>query len=119
MKNRLTPDALRRRHERLRSRLAKTGWVLQGTITQRYDRRVAPGRPPRGPYPQWTFKRNGKTVTVNLSIAQARAYQRAIEENRRLVTLLAELRALSRQFLDATSPSVKRRNSKANGELQR
>jgi hypothetical protein len=118
MKKRLTPDALRRRHERLRTRLAKLGWVLQGTITQRYDRRVPPGQAPRGPYPQWTVKRHGKTVTVNLTPAQAKVYQRAIVENRRLEALLAELRALSRQFLDATTPAVKRRKSQDNGELQ-
>jgi len=109
MKQRSTPDQLRRRAERLRRRLAKTGWVLQGTITQRYDRRVSPGRAPRGPYPQWTFKRNGKTVTVNLSASQAKAYQRAIDEQRKVEKLLAEMRVLSRQFLEATTRGVKRR----------
>jgi hypothetical protein len=104
-----TPDPLRRRYERLRARMAKVGWVLQGTITERYDRRVGPGRPPRGPYPQWTFKRHGKTVTVNLTPAQARAYQKAIDEHRKAEKLLAEMRTLSRQFLDDTTPGVKRR----------
>lgn len=109
MKERPAPDRLRRRCQRLRARLARIGWVLQGTITQRCDDRVPPGRPPRGPYPQWTFKRDGKTVTVNLAPAQAKLYQRAIEENRRVEALLGELRALSRQFLDAATPTVKRR----------
>jgi len=113
MPGRPTPDPLRRRYERLRRRLAKVGWVLHGTITARYDRRVGPGRPPRGPYFQWTFKRDGKTVTVNLSASQAKAYQKAIDEQRKLEKLLAEMRALSRQFLEATTQGVKRRKPHA------
>jgi len=108
-----TPDRLRQRYQRLRTRLAKIGWVLHGTITPRYDRRVGPGRPPRGPYPQWTFKRAGKTVTVNLSGSQAKVYQKAIDEQRKIEKLLAEMRALSRQYLEATTQGVKRRKPHA------
>ena len=115
MKKRPTPHPLRRPFERLRTRLAKIDWILQGTITPRYDRRVGPGRPPRGPYPQWTFKRQGKTVTVNLTPARVKAYQNAIDQHRAVEKLLAEMRALSRQFLDATTTthSPKGRNPKS------
>ncbi len=108
-----TPDRLRWRYERLRTRLAKIGWVLQGTITPRYDRRVGPGRPPRGPYFQWTFKRAGKTVTVNLSPSQVEPYRKAIAEQRKAGKILAEMCALSRQFLEATTQGVKRRKPHA------
>ena len=105
-------DALRRRYRKLRAALADLDWVLQGTITERYDDRVPPGRPPRGPYHQWTYKRAGKTVTVNLAPPQAKAYQRAIDNQRKLEEILRQMRAISLEYLEATTPSVKRRKPK-------
>jgi hypothetical protein len=106
------PERLNRRYERLRARLAKVGWVLQGTITQRYDDRVPAGNPPRGPYPQWTFKRHGKTVTVNLAPGQVKAFQTAIDNHRKAERILQEMRDLSLQYLDTTTRGPKRRKSK-------
>ena len=63
-----------------------------------------------GPYCQWTRKRAGKTVTVNLTAAQARAYPKAIDNHRRVEDLLRELRAVSLQTLAATSPKRKSPN---------
>ena len=107
------PTILRRRFERLRARLAKLEWLLQGTITERLDTRESPKGSGRtrtcGPYHQWTFKRHGKTVTVNLTKPQAKAYQKAIDNHRKLEKLLAEMRAISLEFLEATHESVKRR----------
>ena len=106
-------DAARRRHARLTARLGKLGPVLQGTITPRTIVRDAPQEPGRqktyGPYYQWTYKRQGKTVTVNLTAAQAKVYQRAIDENRTLETLLEDIRTTSLQILEATTPSVTKR----------
>jgi len=105
--------SLRRRHAHLAARLAKVGVVTQGTITQRVIERDDPEHPGRikryGPYYQWTWKRQGKTVTVNLTAAQAKAYQKAIDEHRKLETLLEALRAVSLQILEATTPSVEKR----------
>jgi len=60
---------------------ARMGLVLQGTITPRSIPRPDPDAPDRikidGPYYQWTFKQAGKTVTVNLTAAQARVYQKS------------------------------------------
>ena len=106
-------DAARRRYARLMARLAKLGLVLQGTITPRTIVRGDPqepgGQTSYGPYYQWTYKRQGKTVTVNLSATQAKLYQRAIDEHRKLETLLEDIRITSLQILEATTHGVRKR----------
>ena len=103
---------LRRRFRRLAARLGRTGWILLGTIHERRIRRPdarGPGANPYGPYYQWTFKQEGRTVTVNLSASQVRAFRRAIERQRKLEAILAEMRSLSRKYLDATTRGVPKR----------
>jgi len=101
---------LRRRFERLAGRLAGTGWVLVGTIRPRWLPPRRGGSKKRlGPYYQWTFKEAGKTVTVNLSAAQVKPFQRAIDRQRKQEALLAQMRTISRQYLEATTHGVKRR----------
>ena len=105
---------LQKRYARLAARLATPGLLLQGNITERSITRPDPQNPEHpktiGPYYQWTFKRNAKTVTVNLSASQRSVFQKAIDHNRKLETLLTEMRELSRQILDATTKGVQRRN---------
>ena len=114
-KKRPSPEDVRRRFRRLAEELGRTEWILRGTIRPRRIR----ARPPRrasarqyGPYYQWTFKATGKTVTVNLSAAQYPACQQAIRRQRRIETLLAQMRALSGEYLEATIPGVVRRKRK-------
>ena len=106
-------DRLRGRYARLANRLGKARLLLQGTITQRSLVRPTASTPKKkkryGPYYQWTWKRQGKTVTVNLTATQAKAYQRAIDNHRKLERRLGEMRALSLQILQATTVAVKRR----------
>ena len=108
-----TPEILRRRYARLKARLADPGWILRGTITERFDTRESPkgsGRfVTRGPYDQWTFKRRGKTVTVNLTASQAKVYEKAIANHRKLEKVLREMREVSLEYLEATTESVRRR----------
>ena len=110
-------DAVRPRHARMIARLGKLGLVLQGTITPRTIVRDDPQEPGEkktyGPYYQWTYKRQGKTVTVNLTAAQAKVYQKAIDEHRKLEMLLEDIRTTSLQILEASTPGViKRKQSK-------
>ena len=117
MKKALSPSLARieRRFEVLAHRLAHTPWVLLGTVQRRYTRRpIAPhGSVKRyGPYYQWTFKRDGKTCTVQLSLAQASAWRRAIAAHRALERTLAQMRALSEEYLNATVEGVPKRKSK-------
>ena len=107
-----TPDiaALKKRYARLVQRLARTELVLQGTITERYIRKQKDGKTHTTcPYYQWTFKRQAKTVTVNLSPAQYKQFQRAIDNNKALEEILTEMRDVARQILDATTEGVKKR----------
>lgn len=114
MKKISTPR-LQRRLARLATELGATRAVLVGTIRPRWlpARRKAPGVAERklGPYYQWTFKEKGKTITINLSAAQVKPFQRAIDAQRKAEAILAEMRVLSRQLLEATTPGVKRRKS--------
>ena len=106
-------SGLRRRYERLAARLADPGLVLQGTISVVRPRRAASAERERarvyGPYYQWTWKQAGKTVTVNLSAGQRRAFARAIANHRRLEQTLAALRDVSRRILELTTEGVPKR----------
>lgn len=105
--------ALEKRRAALLRKIAAAGPALQGTITQRTILRDDPqarGKQKEyGPYYQWTWKREGKTVTVNLSASQAKVYQKAIEQNRKLEELLEQLRAVSLELLEATTQGVPKR----------
>jgi len=113
--------ALHRRYARLTARVARLGLVLQGTITERTIVHPARADPHRrkvyGPYYQWTWKQEGKTVTVNLSASQARAFQRAIDNQRKLTALLGEMRTVSRQILEATTVGVNKRKPRTPPEI--
>ena len=117
MEEKRNVQKLQKRYERLAARLAKLGPLVQGTITERTITKPAPDDEKRtrtiGPYYQWTFKRNAKTVTVNLSAAQAKTFQRAIDNNRKLEAILHEMRTLSRTILEATTQGVKKRKTKS------
>src|SRR5437773_8201193 len=106
--------ALRARYARLAAPLARCGLLLQGTISEVRPRRSTPSGAQAfkiyGPYYQWTWKQAGKTVTVNLAAEQHRAFQRAINNQRKIEKTLAALRDLSRRILELTTHSVPKRN---------
>jgi oligosaccharide repeat unit polymerase len=54
-----------------------------------------------GPYPTWTRKAKGKTITRRLTEEQYAAYRPWIEAARRKRTLLAKLEALSLEIIEA------------------
>lgn len=109
-------DGMKKRYARLAARLAKLGPVLQGTITERTILRDDPGKPGKqkayGPYYQWTMKRDGKTVTVNLSASQNKSYQKAIDNHRTLEKTTQEMRQLSLEILECTTQGVTKRKPK-------
>ena len=112
-KNGPSVQQMRSRYGRLKGRLGKLGPVLLGTITQRTIQRDDPQNPGSkrsyGPYHQWTFKRHGKTVTKNLTAGQAKRFQRAIDNNRRMENTIKEMRNLSLEILEASTKGVKKR----------
>lgn len=107
-------EAMERRRAQILQRIAKIGPVLYGTITRRSIVRDDPRNPGMqkeyGPYNQWTWKREGKTVTVNLSANQLKPYQHAIAENRKLEDLLQQLREVSMDLLEAKTDGVAKRS---------
>ena len=114
MEDKLDAKRLKERFQRLAARLARLGPIAQGTITARTITKEDPARPGKtktiGPYYQCTFKRNAKTITVNLSAQQRKPFQKAIDNNRKAEDLLAKMRELSLQFLNTTTQGVAKRN---------
>jgi len=90
------------------AKIARTGKVLPGSITERQMRCGRPGcachsDPPRlhGPYWQWTRKIKKKTIGRYLSSKQASDYQTWIENDRRIRELVTRLQAIGIAHLEA------------------
>jgi hypothetical protein len=114
-------ERLREKFERAKAGLAKLGPIAQGSILARTleqsDPR-APGRTRRlGPYYQWTRKIGGRTVNVNLSAAQAKAFGRAIAQHRRMEAILGAMRELSLKILEESTEGVKKRKPRKSNDL--
>ena len=107
-----------KRYENLKNGLAKLGLVLQGTITVRTIKRDDPkgegGKTTYGPYYQWTFKKEGKTITQNLTEKQSRSYRKAIENHRKMEALIQDMRTLSLEILEENIEGVKKRKKRSN-----
>jgi uncharacterized protein (UPF0128 family) len=105
---------LKQRYGRLKHKLQTIDYLLQGTIQEhQYDRKLANGQHKQyGPYFAWTFKLDGKTVTVTLTKHQARAYRRAILNQKKLNRILHQMRTLSLTILEASHSHVNRRKSR-------
>ena len=89
-------------YERLRTSLARVGWISEGYVQDR-----GPGA--GGPCYQWTRKVKGKTVSVALSREQYDWLREAITNWRTVQQTLREMQRLSRQVLFATVPNPPRR----------
>ena len=106
MNKKLSPaEPLERQYQRLRSSLADTGYISQGSVLDRSTLQT-----PRSGY-QWTRKVARKTITVSLSREQFEALRQAIENRRRLDKTIAQLEKISRQILFKTLPDTRRRKS--------
>ena len=89
-------------YDRLRRRLAASGWISDGYVQDR-----GPGA--GGPCYQWTRKRKGKTISVALSKEQYEWLRVAIAEWRVVQATLKEMQRLSRRVLFQTVPHPPRR----------
>jgi hypothetical protein len=94
------------RFRQARRQLLQIGYFLKGTVAQRTMKCGHPGcachRDPsrrHGPYFEWTYKANGKTVNVKLSPQAAPLYLAATKQHRQLKAALAKLERLSRTAL--------------------
>lgn len=89
-------------YARLRTRLARVGWISEGYVQDR-----GPGA--GGPCYQWTRKLRGKTVSVALSREQYQWLRAAIGEWRQLQATLKAMQQYSRRILFESIPGPPRR----------
>ena len=111
MPSRKTPrpaplDAHIERFRQTRRELLQLDYFLKGTVLKRMMKcgqpQCACHRDPsqrHGPYFEWTYKFQGKTVNVKLSPQAAPLYQAATKQNRKLKAVLARMERLSRTGL--------------------
>jgi hypothetical protein len=102
------PDNQQRRAE-LTAEIAALGPTLPGSLVQRRNRCARPdcrckADPPQlhGPYPAWTRKVDGTTVTRSLTPEQVTRYQTWLDNNRRLRELVSELQRLAVEQVETT-----------------
>lgn len=92
----------RQRFEEFKRELQQLEYFCKGTVLKRMMKcgkaQCACQRDPakrHGPYFEWTYKANGKTVNVKLTPETAPLYQAAAREYRKLKTALHRLERLS------------------------
>ena len=101
------------RFEELKAALTQIEYFSKGTVLARM---VKCGRPKclcgvnpkkrHGPYFEWTYKENGKTVNVRLTAEAAPIFQGAAKQYRALKSTLARLEKLSRQAITRLAKEV-------------
>jgi hypothetical protein len=94
------------RFRQTRDELHQLGYFLKGTVSKRMMKCGQPNcachrdaSQRHGPYFEWTYKVNGKTVNVKLSPQSAPLYQAATNQYRQLKALLSRMERLSRTAL--------------------
>jgi hypothetical protein len=100
----------------LRRQLQQSDYFCKGTVlarTVKCGRSVCacqndPAKR-HGPYWEWTYKLQGKTVNVKLTPAAAPIYQQASQQYRKLKTLLTRLERISHKALAAQAKQANTR----------
>jgi len=94
------------RFRQAQQELLRLDYFFKGTVLKRMMKcgqpQCACHRDPskrHGPYFEWTYKANGKTVNVKLSPQAAPLYQAATKQHRKLKAILARMERLSRNAL--------------------
>lgn len=94
------------RFQALKADLARIEYFSKGTLLARLIKCGKPtcpcGADPQkrhGPYFEWTYKEQGKTVNVRLTAQAAPLFQAASQQYRKLKLTLARLEKLSRQAI--------------------
>jgi hypothetical protein len=94
------------RFRQAQQELQRLDYFFKGTVLKRMMKcgqpQCACHRHPakrHGPYFEWTYKANGKTVNVKLSPQAAPLYQAATKQHRKLKAILARMERLSRNAL--------------------
>jgi hypothetical protein len=106
--------------ERLKQPIEDMRFFCKGTVLKRMMKcgkpRCACHQDPakrHGPYYEWTFKSKGKTVNIRLRPEEASVYAAAIQQYRKLKSILMRMEALSRRALIALAQKTCREGSEA------
>ncbi len=110
-------DRQTQRFAQLRQQLQELSYFCKGTVL---ERRMKCGQPNcachkddsrrHGPYWEWTYKAQGKTVNVKLTPEAGPLYRTASKEYRRLKSLLTRLERVSRTALAVQAKESKARS---------
>ncbi len=99
------------RHQQIQAELSQIGLVLPGSLTDRSTRCQRGGchchaDPPQlhGPYPTWTRKISGRTVTRTLTAEDAERLRPYFDAHRHLRQLITELEAISMELAGQLRP---------------
>ena len=91
--------------------ISRLGLAVPGSITERMTRCQRDGchckaDPPQlhGPYPTWTRRAGGKTITRTLRAEDAEQLRSYFDAHRRLRQLITELEAISAQIAEESLP---------------
>jgi len=101
-RKRQTLQGYERQYEHLKEQLRAVGYVLQGSVLERW---MECGKPScrchddpasrHGPYWQWSWKKRGKTLSVYLTPEKASLCRKWIENHRRMDRIFKQMRELS------------------------
>ena len=113
-------DELRNRREEILAELGNLDQFRRGSVTEQYVEAVRKDgtKIRRGPYPVYTFKEKGKTVSRRIKEAERVAlYREQIEGFRRFQQLTEELREIGERISDLviseqTTSGVKKTSKK-------
>ena len=100
-----------RRYQQIQAELSQIGLILPGSLTDRTTRCQRAGchchaDPPQlhGPYPTWTRKISGRTITRTLTPEDAERLRPYFDAHRHLRQLITELEAISIQLAGQPGP---------------
>ncbi|NBS53673.1 MAG: hypothetical protein EBS96_13885 [Spartobacteria bacterium] len=90
---------LQERFLELRKELSTLEWITHGSVT--------PNHPGNW---KWTTKIKAKTVTLSLSQEQADLLKEAIATNKKLESILKEMRSISQEVLLKSAPGTRKKS---------
>jgi hypothetical protein len=95
-------SSMQRQYDQLRQRLSLLGWISQGSVQDRTNRKGG------GVGYQWTRKVAAKTVTVALTQEQFSKMRQAVANYQQLRLLLKKMEKVSRSIIFQTEPHTSR-----------
>ncbi len=112
----MTPAPLQTRSSKILEQIAMIGPMRKGSVTQQFfktkNKDGSTGR--RGPYPLYSCKKKGKTVSKRIAKDRVDRYAEQIRRFRQFEELIGELVEVSEELADAevAQEAIKKKGSK-------